>query len=97
MTATCGSVAVQRERIVAFPRQEWLRERAIVLCNAYIAVLVLSKNVPDLAKENTEYILACLNCGPLELESSAVTLDFRFFEGYVMLWTRRYESGGIFF
>jgi hypothetical protein len=41
LPATCGST-LQRERIVAFPWQQWLRERATVLPYTYIACVVRS-------------------------------------------------------
>jgi len=50
MTATFRSTALQRKRIVAFARQQWLRERATILRNPYIAFFVLRKNVPGLSK-----------------------------------------------
>jgi len=50
MTATCQSTALQRKRIVAFPRQQWLRERATILRYSYIVFFVLPKNGPGLAK-----------------------------------------------
>jgi hypothetical protein len=63
MTATCRSTALQRKRIVVFPRQQWLRERATLLRNPYIVFFVLPKNVPGLAKGGNRifwkaYILA---------------------------------------
>jgi hypothetical protein len=50
MTATFRSPALQKKRIVAFPRQQWSRERATILRNPYIVFFVLLKNGPGLAK-----------------------------------------------
>ena len=50
MTATCQSIALQRKRIVAFPRQQWLRERATIMRNPYIVFSVFPKDAPSLAK-----------------------------------------------
>jgi hypothetical protein len=36
--------------LIAFPRQQWLRERASVLCYAYIACLVSFNVISDLTK-----------------------------------------------
>jgi hypothetical protein len=40
LTATCRSTTIHRERIVAFPLQQWLRERAAMLRYTYNASLV---------------------------------------------------------
>ena len=72
MTAACRSTALQRKRIVAFPRQHWLRERATMLRNPYIVFFVLRKIVPGLAKGGNRifwknrYTGRFLNSGPLE-------------------------------
>jgi hypothetical protein len=40
LTVTCN-YRIHGERIVAFPRQQWLRERATMLRYTYIAYLVI--------------------------------------------------------
>jgi hypothetical protein len=42
LTSTYGSKTIQRERMVAIPRQQWLREGAVMLLYTYIACLVLA-------------------------------------------------------
>jgi hypothetical protein len=104
MTATCRSTALQRIRVVAFPRQQWLRERATILRNSYILFFVLPKNGPGLAKGDnrifweTGILADFLNLDRSNKEEfSRYFLTFGSLEGCIMLWTRRYESGGNFF
>lgn len=40
MTAACRSATVQREHIIVFPQQQWLRDHATVLHYTCIAYLV---------------------------------------------------------
>jgi len=84
MTATCRSTALQRKRVVAFPRQQWLHERATILRNPYIVFFVLRKNVPGLAKGDNRIfwktgILAdfwTLDCSNKEFSRYSLTLGF---------------------
>ena len=45
LTPTCESTTIQRERVVTFPWQQWLRERETILDCAYIACF-LSVRIP---------------------------------------------------
>ena len=68
LTATCR-VTIQRERIVAFPCQQWLRDSATVLRYKYTAYLVCKQLRSEVTTSDVTYFLFHILTGMRVLES----------------------------